>query len=83
MAGRSVSRVCWSGNQADDYITTLFERFEWLAERPELGTPRLDIQEGYDCFLHPPHVVFYLIRKGAIDIIDVPHKYMDTEAWFS
>lgn len=73
----------WSESQADHYIATLFERFEWLAERPEVGKPRPDIQEGYYCFPHRSHVVFYLIRDDAIDIIGVPHKYMDTEAYFS
>ena len=68
--------------QADHYVTTLYKRFEWLADRPRVGKHRADIREGYYCFPHGAHVVFYLIREDAIDIIGVPHKHLDIDSHF-
>jgi len=73
----------WSESQADHYIATLYERFEWLTESPDVGKHRPDIHEGSYCFPHGSHVVFYLIRDNAIDIIGVPHKYMDVDSYFT
>jgi len=42
----------WSERQADHYIATLYERFEWLTERPDVGKHRPDIHEGFYCFPH-------------------------------
>ncbi len=73
----------WGRKQRDSYLRALKERFEWLAESPELGQPRLDIKEGYYSYFHNSHVVFYLIREGGIDIIGVPDQRMDIRNYFS
>lgn len=72
----------WSEAQADRYITHIYERFSWLAERPRTGKHRLDICDGYYCFPQGSHLIFYLIRDGEIDIIGVPHKEMDVLNYF-
>lgn len=72
----------WSETQADAYVTALYERFGWLAQRPKAGKHRPDICEGYYCFPQGRHLVFYLIREGGIDIIGVPHKEMDILNYF-
>lgn len=73
----------WSEGQADHYIAKLYERFEWLAERPDVGKHRPDIHEGFYCFPNRAHIVFYLIRENTIDIIGVLRKYMDVDSYFS
>lgn len=72
----------WGEAQADKYIGELFERFEWLAEQPQLGKHRPDVENGYHCFGQGRHLVFYLIRDTAIDIIGVPHESMDIDHVF-
>ena len=57
-------------------------RFEWLAERPNLGKHRPEIKEGYYSYPQGSHVVFYLIRDDGIDIIGVPHQRMDVMNYF-
>jgi toxin ParE1/3/4 len=68
--------------QADDYITDLYKRFEWLAQCPKIGKHRLDVCEGYYCFPQGSHLIFYLIHESGIDIIGVPHKEMDSLDYF-
>ena len=72
----------WSEAQADKYVTLIYERFSWLATRPQIGKHRADIQEGYYCFPQGSHLIFYLIRDNGIDIIGVPHKEMDILNYF-
>lgn len=72
----------WSEAQADKYVTALYERFDWLAYRSEIGKHRPDIQEGYYCFPQGAHLIFYLIRDGGIDVIGIPHKEMDIFNFF-
>ncbi len=72
----------WGETQADNYVTALYERFGWLAKQPKLGKHRVDVHDGYYCFLHQKHLVFYLCFDGHIDIIGVPHKSMDILDYF-
>jgi toxin ParE1/3/4 len=78
----SYTHEFWSEAQADKYVTSLYERFGWLAERPRTGKHRPDICEGYYCFPQGSHLVFYLIRDNEIDIIGVPHNEMDVLNYF-
>jgi Plasmid stabilization system protein len=74
--GRYTERK-WGKAQRNTYLKRLATRFNWLAENPQLGQHRTDIEDGYYCFPEGQHLVFYLIRRHAIDIIGVPHKEMD------
>ena len=72
----------WGEAQADKYVTEIYTRFSWLAERPQIGKHRPDIEDGYHCFPQGSHLIFYLVRDGHIDIIGVPHKEMDVLNYF-
>lgn len=72
----------WSTEQADRYITDIYKKFSWLANRPNVGKHRPDILDSYYCFPHAQHLIFYLIRKKSIDIIGVPHRSMDIDRFF-
>lgn len=67
----------WGRKQRDVYLRAIDKRFSWLAENPSLGRPRPDIKEGYYSYPQGSHVIFYLVRKGGIDIIGVPHQRMN------
>ncbi len=73
----------WGKEQRDAYLHTLDSRFARLAERPDRGRHRPDVQEGYYSYLQGSHVVFYLIREAGIDIIGIPHQRMDILNYFS
>jgi toxin ParE1/3/4 len=72
----------WSEEQANKYITALFERFGWISMQPYVGKHRVDIHDDYYCFSQGQHVIFYLIRDNSIDIIGVPHRSMDIVNFF-
>ena len=72
----------WGREQRDSYLRAMEKRFSWLAERPERGRHRPDIQEGYYSYPQGSHVVFYLLRDGGIDILGVPHQRMDIMHYF-
>ena len=73
----------WGRDQRDTYLRALDRRFLWLAENPEYGKPRPDVKAGYLSYLQGKHVIFYLMRKGGIDIIGIPHQRMDVLNYFS
>jgi toxin ParE1/3/4 len=72
----------WNEAQADKYITTLYNRFQWLAENPKLGKHRPDIQHGYYCYREGSHLVFFTCHDEGIAIIGVPHQSMDYLRYF-
>lgn len=72
----------WGAKQRDAYLGDLERRFEWLAENPKLGKPRRDICEGYRSYPQGAHIVFYIARENAIDIIGIVHQSMDVEGYF-
>ena len=73
----------WGRKQRDAYLRTMDRRFAWLAERPNLGRHRPDVQAGYYSYAQGSHVIFYLIRDAGIDIIGIPHQRMDIMNYFS
>jgi toxin ParE1/3/4 len=72
----------WGIEQRDKYLRELDGRFQWLADNPKLGKARLDIEEGYYCYLQGSHLIFYQIQSQCIDILGVPHKSMDLINYF-
>jgi len=72
----------WGKAQRNRYLKSIDTRFHWLAENPLLGRHRTEICEGYYSFPEGHHVIFYLVRKNAIDIIGIPHKEMDVISYF-
>lgn len=73
----------WGKAQRTLYLTQLQKRFEFLAERPQLGKHRSDIQAGLYSFPQGQHLVFYLIRNRGIDIVAVLHREMDVSTYFA
>jgi len=73
----------WGREQRDSYLRALQKRFAWLAERPDRGRRRPDVQEGYYSYPQGAHVIFYLVREDGIDILGVPHQRMDIMTYFS
>lgn len=66
----------WGVEQADTYVKSIINRFDWLADNPLLGKQRSDIQQGYYCFPEGMHVVFYKVKlsngKSFKDKLSVP-----------
>lgn len=73
----------WGREQRNNYLHALDKRFEWLAENPQCGTYRPEIQEGYFSYIQGSHLIFYLKREGGIDIIGIAHQCMDIRGFFS
>ena len=67
----------WGAERRDAYLGDLERRFAWLSENPRLGRRRDDVAPGYLSFPQGAHVIFYVVRGDAIDIIGVPHGAMD------
>jgi toxin ParE1/3/4 len=73
----------WGRQQRDMYLSAIDHRFSWLADNPTLGRPRPEVGEGYYSYPQGSHVIFYLVRKGGIDVIGIPHQRMDVVNYFS
>ncbi len=73
----------WGKDQRNRYLRDLDKRFKWLANQPEIGKHRPDIEAGYYCYLQGSHLVFYILTEHGIDIIGIPHKSMDVLNYFN
>lgn len=83
---RSIGRYTgkhWGKDQRNRYLKELGKRFQWLANDPQHGKCRDEIAAGYYSYPQGQHVIFYLVREQGIDVIGIPHKAMDIQAYFS
>jgi toxin ParE1/3/4 len=72
----------WGKTQRNRYLSELDQRLAWLAEHPDLGKNRPDIDKNYYCYPHKSHIVFYTKNEGGINIIGIPHQAMDIAQYF-
>ena len=72
----------WGRAKRDAFMADLDARLRWLAEHPLLGRVRDDIDPAYRSFPHGAHVIFYIVRADAIDVIGVPHRARDLDLFF-
>lgn len=72
----------WGKNKRDSYLRNLDQRFRWLADHPKVGKHRIDIEEGYYCYLQGSHLIFYTIGENCIHIIGIPYQVMDILSHF-
>jgi toxin ParE1/3/4 len=72
----------WGERQAEIYLNALAKRFEWLAKNPNAGRIRDEIGPGYKSYREGSHLIFYIVERGVVAIIGVPHGSMDIEAFF-
>lgn len=50
---RSIGRytaAAWGATKRDTYLRLLAHRYQWIADNPNLGAPRPDIDTDYFCF---------------------------------
>ncbi len=79
--GRYTLKI-WGRKQRDLYLQAMVKWFERLANRPDSGRHRAEVQEGYFSYPQGSHIIFYLLREGGIDIIGIPHQRMDVLNYF-
>ncbi len=72
------SQKQWGKRKAIQYITALYERFDWLSKYPHLGKPRDEVKAGLFSYQENSHVVFYrVLSREKIAIIRILHHRMD------
>ncbi len=67
----------WGKKQAEKYLRGIESTLEQLADNPELGRQRPEINYGYYSFPVEKHIIFYLQSSRYVDIIGVLHGRMD------
>lgn len=72
----------WSAQQAETYISLLFDAFAALADFPLSGQDASDIREGYRQRLSGSHVIFYRPQDYGVEIVRVLHSHMLPDAYF-
>lgn len=67
----------WDAQQAEKYVTEIRAGIERVAERPERGRPCDEAREGYRGYAVGSHLIFYIPRADAVDVIRFLHQRMD------
>jgi len=63
--------------RTETYFQSLTHCLELLGDNPEMGSTVDDIRQGYRCFLHESHAIFYTHDEQDILIVRILHKRMD------
>lgn len=71
----------WSFEQADRYISLIFDEIEYLANNPNSGKNFNHIRKNYRCSKVKSHLILYRLttKPGDIEIIRVLHQTMDIQ----
>lgn len=65
--------------QRNKYLDSIEEKFQTLANKPELGTQQFRIRGGYYSSLVQKHIIFYKKYDYGIRITRVLHQSMKLE----
>ncbi len=69
----------WGLNQAKRYLLGLHERFEFLADNPNIGINSDELAPNLQRFRYGRHVVFFVNTHTGIMIVRVLGEEMDFE----
>ena len=62
---------------ADRHVHAIVNKGLALARGPFQGRPRDEIRDGLRSIYCSPHVIFYRVRDGAVEIVRVLHERQD------
>jgi toxin ParE1/3/4 len=68
--------------RADAFIDRIDQKFQALADQPDMGRTRSELEEGLRSFPVGRYVIFYLSKPGGIEIVRVLHGARDLIAIF-
>lgn len=71
------SLMQWGEVQERRYAEALDRAFLLLADNPNLGRRRDELQPGYRSYLVRQHLIIYRVRGDAVIIVRVLHSRMD------
>ena len=63
--------------QTISYLKLIERKLRMIAEGPDIGRKREEINKGYLCFLAGSHVIFYRKARKNVEIVDILHQNMD------
>ena len=73
----------WGQDQADIYLSGLYECFGLLGVKPLLGRPRTELGDHVRSHLFKSHAIYYMPWKDGVAIIRVLHQARDVDSAFS
>ena len=63
--------------QADKYLSNIFEALARIQRYPQSGSERTDLDSGLRGLRSEHHVIFYRIRESSIRIVRILHNRLD------
>jgi len=72
----------WGAAQAVKCIEGLEDLAGTLAQTPDLGKARVDLQKGLIVFPYERHLLFYRKERHGVTIVRILHDSMDTPHHF-
>lgn len=67
----------WDIRQAETYVSEIMAAIERIAENPGRGRTCDDIRQDYRRYAIGSHLVFYVARHDAVDVVRIVHQRMD------
>jgi toxin ParE1/3/4 len=71
----------WSKEQADRYLSLIFDEIEYITVNPKAGQDFDQIRKNYRYSKVKSHLIFYKHKKSedVIEVIRILHERMDLE----
>ncbi len=71
--------INYGESKADLYIEALKEKYQFLADMPNLCTDREEFNPSIKIHHHKKHLIIYVIETNGILIVRVLHERMDIQ----
>jgi toxin ParE1/3/4 len=69
--------------RADAFVDLIDQKFQALADHPNLGRSRDELEEGLRSFPVGKQVIFYRVIPEGVEIVRVLHGSRDLNAFFN
>ena len=73
----------WGAAQRRLYLTGLNDKFDRIAEKPELEPERRDFEPPVHIQHYQKHLIVYVVDDASVLIVRVLHQNMDVSAHFA
>jgi toxin ParE1/3/4 len=70
------TKETWGTGQAVRYISSLRDRFQFLADNPGMGRTCDSVSAGLHRYEQGKHVIFFRVKPGSIRVVRVLHQRM-------
>lgn len=70
----------WGEERATLFLQSLYSRFQWLGENPEIANKRPEIHQDVRGWVHKEYLIFYIEESSHITVVSILRASQDIDS---